>query len=168
MFKKFCNYLMLLLGTLICSSAYSQQSISGTVLDGKSEPLIGVNILVKNTGRGTVTDLDGKYALQANQGETLVFSFTGFTSKEVVVGSNPVMNITLDEGAALDEVVVVAYGSQKKVTVTGAVTALQGDKLVKSRVVYLVWWSSNKVVSLDMMVPLSPSGVPIPLVTAAH
>ena len=165
MFKKFCNYLMLLLGTLICSSAYSQQSISGTVLDGKSEPLIGVNILVKNTGRGTVTDLDGKYALQANQGETLVFSFTGFTSKEVVVGSNPVMNITLDEGAALDEVVVVAYGSQKKVTVTGAVTALQGDKLVKSPA---VWWSSNKVVSLDMMVPLSPSGVPIPLVTAAH
>jgi TonB-linked SusC/RagA family outer membrane protein len=157
MFKKFCNYLMLLLGTLICSSAYSQQSISGTVLDGKSDPLIGVNILVKNTGRGTVTDLDGKYVLQANQGETLVFSFTGFTSQEVVVGSDPFINITLEEGAALDEVVVVAYGSQKKVTVTGAVTALQGDKLVKSPAVDI---TNSLAGRLPGLVVIQQSGEP--------
>lgn len=155
--KNFLNVLMLLLGALFCSSANSQQTITGTVVDGNTEPLLGVSIQVKNTTRGTVTDVNGSYSLQANQGETLVFSYTGFTSQEVVVGAESAINITLAEGSALDEVVVVAYGTQKKVTITGAVVSLQGDKLVKSPAVDI---TNSLAGRLPGLVVIQQSGEP--------
>lgn len=155
--KKFLNVLMLLLGVMICSSAYSQQTISGTVVDGGSEPLLGVSIQIKNTARGTVTDVNGKYSLQASSGEIMVFSYTGFTTKEVAVGAESIIDIVLSEGSALDEVVVVAYGTQKKVTITGAVVSLQGDKLVKSPAVDI---TNSLAGRLPGLVVIQQSGEP--------
>ena len=155
--KKFLNCMMLMLGTLFCSSAFGQKAITGTVRDSKSEPLTGVSIQVKNTTRGTLSDVDGKYSIMATPGEVLEFGYTGFTTQAITVGSDAEINITLAEGAALDEVVVVAYGTQKKVTVTGAVTSLQGEKLVKSPAVDI---TNSLAGRLPGLVVIQQSGEP--------
>lgn len=111
----------------------AQRTITGKVTDeGNGEPLIGVNILLKGTTTGAVTDIDGTYSIVATDGGTLVFSYTGYTTTEVLVQASNTLDVVLQSGSVLDEVIVVAYGVQKKVTVTGAVTALEGQKLIKS------------------------------------
>jgi TonB-linked SusC/RagA family outer membrane protein len=110
----------------------SAQLVRGKIVDSENQPLIGATVTIQNTTRGAVTDLDGNFELQAKQGDILVFSYTGFTTQEIAVGTDPVMNITLIEGAALDEVVVVGYGTQRKVTVTGAVAAIKGAEIISS------------------------------------
>ncbi len=105
-------------------------TITGTVIDELGEPAIGVNVSVKNTTRGTMTDLDGKYTLDANPDETIVFSFIGYKTQEVRVGNNKMINITLVENALLmDEIVVVGYGTMKKRDLTGSVSQVRGDNL---------------------------------------
>ena len=106
---------------LLCGSFIYAQSVSGTVSD-TSGPLPGVNVLIKGTSTGTVTDFDGNFQINANNGDTIVFSFIGYLTQEVVV-SGSTMTITLTEDAAqLDEVVVVGYGSTTKKEITSAVT----------------------------------------------
>ncbi len=121
---------------LLCSvPGFAQtKSINGTVIDATGEPLIGVNVSIKGTTVGTITDLDGKYVLQApNNNAVVVFSFIGYKTEEVVVGTQTVINMTLKEDTQLiDEVVVVGYGVQKKVTVTGAVASVAGEELKAS------------------------------------
>ena len=91
-------------------------TITGKITDEDSgEPLIGVNILVKGTSRGTITDFDGNYSIEANEGETLVFSYTGYKDLEVPITTQTTINLGLSEDATqLDEVVVIGYGTQKK------------------------------------------------------
>lgn len=118
---------------LFSLTAWAQKTVSGQMLDAETgEPLIGANVLVKGTTSGTVTDFDGTYQLEASEGDVLIFSYTGYTSQEVVVGPEDTYNVEMSSGSILDEVVVVAYGKQKKVTITGAVTALEGDELISS------------------------------------
>lgn len=94
-------------------------------------PLPGVNVVVKGTTVGTITDMDGKYSLQAENGSTIVFSFLGFKNQEVVFSGAPI-NVSLEEEASdLDEVVVVGYGVQKKKLVTGATVQVAGDDIAK-------------------------------------
>nr|HPR00735.1 TonB-dependent receptor [Saprospiraceae bacterium] len=121
------------------------------------EPLIGVNILIKGTSNGTTSDLDGNYSLTANMGDVLVFSYTGFDSQEITVGTSSTIDVVLEEGKALEEVVVVAYGVQKKVTVTGAVVALPGKDLVKSPAVDM---SNSLAGRLPGVVVIQTSGEP--------
>ena len=102
-------------------------TITGTVTATDGEPLIGVNVLVKGTSTGTVTDLDGKYSLEANESDVLVFSYTGYQEVEVTVGSQTIISLTMTEGALLDEVVVVGYGTRKKSHNTGAIAQIGGD-----------------------------------------
>ncbi|NLP57097.1 TonB-dependent receptor [Lutibacter sp. B1] len=112
--------------------AYSQNyEIKGNVLDASGAPLPGVSIIVKNTTKGITTDFDGNFSLPNVQiGETLVFSYVGFTTKEVVVSDSNFLNITLIEDLqSLDEVVVVGYGTQKKREVTGAVSVVGSETL---------------------------------------
>jgi TonB-linked SusC/RagA family outer membrane protein len=110
------------------------KSIRGTVVDVTGDPLIGVNVSVKGTTIGTITDLDGKYTLQVpNDNSILIFSFIGYKKEEVTVGTNSVIDMTLkDDTQLIDEVVVVGYGVQKKVTVTGAVASVAGEELKAS------------------------------------
>ncbi len=117
-------------------SAVKQQTntISGVVKDQTGETLIGVSVLVKGTTIGTVTDLDGQYTLQANVGQTLVYSYIGYKTIEKIVGSASVIDVLLVEDTqALDEVVVVGFGSLKKANLTGSVSSVKMDDVLGSR-----------------------------------
>lgn len=108
----------------------STRTVSGVVTDGGSgETLPGVNIVIKGTNAGTVSDMDGEYSLQVSGGEaSLVFSFIGYLSKEVTIGNQSIIDISLDPDAAdLDEVVVVGYGTVKKRDLTGSVERINAD-----------------------------------------
>lgn len=117
-----------------CCSAFAQTrtQVSGVVSDSYG-PIPGASVIVKKTTNGAVTDLDGKYSLQAREGDVLVFSCIGYASQEVVVGKNPVINVSLsDDAVMLQDVVVVGYGTQRKESVVGAITSVKGDALVES------------------------------------
>ncbi|GBU07404.1 SusC/RagA family TonB-linked outer membrane protein [Bacteroidales bacterium] len=108
------------------------EKVSGTIVsESDGMPLIGVSIVVKGTSTGTVSDLDGKYSLEVETGKTLVFSYIGFHSQEVVVRVS-IVNVTMKEDIELlDEVVVVGYGVQKKKLNTGATIQVKGDELAR-------------------------------------
>ncbi|MDP5158957.1 MAG: SusC/RagA family TonB-linked outer membrane protein [Flaviramulus sp.] len=118
--NKLLKKLLLPLALLLGSFIYAQ-TVSGVVSDA-SGPLPGVNVIVKGTTTGTVTNFDGEFKINADNGATLVFSFIGYLTQEAVV-SGSTLNVTLQEDAAqLDEVVVVGYGSTTKKEITSAVT----------------------------------------------
>ena len=106
-------------------------TVSGIVtseVDG--EPLIGVTVSIKGTGTGTVTDFEGRYSIEVEEGTTLVFSYTGFKTKEMVVGPQTELNIILGEDIAqLNEVVVIGYGRQKKSHLTGSISKVKNEQL---------------------------------------
>ena len=105
-------------------------TITGEVLDNYGEPLIGANVKVKETGASVITDIDGRFSIKAVPGQTLTVSYVGFTDIEAKAADG--MTITMQEDAqALSEVVVVGYGSQKKATMTGAVTAIGSEAFEK-------------------------------------
>lgn len=108
-------------------------SISGTVTDLNSgEALIGVSILVKGTGTGTITDIEGNYQIEVDEGQTLVFTYTGYAAQEIIVGQNPIIDVALSASVAeLNEVVVVGYGVQRKRDVTGAIVSVDEEQLAQ-------------------------------------
>ena len=126
--------LTLLLFALFTTTAFAQQkNIRGTVFDASGEPLIGVNVSVKGTTIGIITDMDGKYQLEVPANATLLFSYIGYQTQEIAVGNQSSINVTLKEDTQkLEEVVVVGYGVQKKVTVTGSVASVSGEELKAS------------------------------------
>lgn len=110
--------------------------ITGKVTDASGEALVGVSILVKGTTIGTVTDIEGAYALDADEKGTLVFSYTGFVSQEIAIGGRSKIDVSLvADSKILDEVVVVGYGSQKKVNLTGAVASITSEELAQRPIV---------------------------------
>ena len=124
-----------LLLILLCStSMWAQQTITGVVTDTGKLPLPGVTVAVKGTtNRGTVTNMDGHYSIKAGPQETLVFSYVGMITREIPVGNRSTIDVTLqDDVSALEEVVVVGYGTQKKVSVTGAISSVKGDEILKA------------------------------------
>lgn len=129
------KWLCLSLFLLIAISLSAQvRTITGIVSSSDGEPLIGATILVENsTERGTVTDIDGSFSVQAETGESLSVSYTGFESKTVEVTTENSISIELEVTAELlDEVVVIGYGTQKKSDLTGAVSSVSGDELRSS------------------------------------
>lgn len=112
----------------------SQQArkVTGLVTDAKGEPLLGVNVVVKGTTNGTITDLDGKYSLEVEPNSILVVSYIGYVTQQVPVSGN-VVNITLKEDTQnLDEVIVVGYGTQQKKDITGSVAVVDTKELLAS------------------------------------
>ncbi|SFT11306.1 TonB-linked outer membrane protein, SusC/RagA family [Zhouia amylolytica] len=111
-----------------------QNQVTGRVVDASGIPLAGVSIIVKGTTNGTSTDFDGNYTLNvAGTNPILVFSYVGFKSVERPVNNQNVINISMVEDAAqLDEVVVVGYGTQKKINVTGSVASIKAEDVVKT------------------------------------
>jgi len=105
--------------------------ITGIITDEKGEPLPGVNIRIKGGFQGTISDISGNYKISVdNQNAILEFSFIGYLSQEIVVGTNSVINVKLVEDIqGIEEVVVVGYGTQKKINLTGAVDVVSGDDL---------------------------------------
>jgi TonB-linked SusC/RagA family outer membrane protein len=126
------KYLLLLLILFSAFSLQAQIKVTGTITEaGSNEPLFGATILEKGTTNGTVTDFDGKYELDVSSKDVvLVFSYTGFSSQEITVGDQTIIDMVMESDIAnLDEIVVVGYGTQKKAVVTGAITKVKGDDL---------------------------------------
>ena len=111
----------------------SAKSISGKVTSSTDgEPLIGATVQVQGDKNGVVTDFDGNYVIQAEKGQTLVFSYVGYLTKTVKIGDANTIDVVLDEDRqSLDEVVVVGYGVQKKKLVTGATVQVKGENVAK-------------------------------------
>ena len=140
-FQSVCFTLLLGLGTQLsfasaivpsteAMSFMDQTTVTGTVTDSNGVPLPGANVVEKGTTNGVQTDFDGNYALNVQPGAVLVVSYIGFTSTEITVGSNSVIDVVLQEDAqALDEVVVTGYGTQSKREITGAVTTVDAEEL---------------------------------------
>ena len=107
-------------------------NVSGTVTSAADgEPLIGVTIIIKGTSTGTATDIDGNYSIKAEMGQTLVFSYVGYTQREIKVDGSTIDVALLENDSVLDEVVVVGYGTQKKKLLTGATSQIKGEELAK-------------------------------------
>ena len=138
--NKLCLLTMLFLSAFIqmpmmasAETVFAQQAdlIKGRVTDESGEPVIGAGIMVKGTSQGTITDVDGYYNITANQGQVLVVSSIGYVEQEITVGVSNVINVVLKtDNELLDEVVVVGYGVQKKVNLTGSVSVVESEDLV--------------------------------------
>lgn len=113
---------------------FAEIDLRGKVVDGKGESMPGVSVKIKNKAKGVVSDLDGNFQLKAETGDILVFSFVGFKKVEYVVtsGKNDITITMVEDQAILDDVVVVAYGTQKKATVTGAIASIQTKEIKQS------------------------------------
>ena len=132
--KRTVPFLLLVLLPL-ASLAQSDIEVSGTVLDGAGDPLIGASVVLKgNAGQGVVTDFDGHFRLKVpSERSTLVITYIGMNPKEVTVGSQRTLKVVLtEEDNTLNEVVVVGYGQQKKASVVGAITQTTGEVLERA------------------------------------
>ena len=136
--KKSLKFIVLIMSMLMMQAmgigaALSAKTISGTVLSATdNEPLIGATVQVEGTQSGTITDFEGNFTIEANEGQTLVVSYIGYVTKKVKVAGSARMSIQLDEDrASLDEVVVIGYGVQKKKLVTGATVQVKGEDIAK-------------------------------------
>ncbi len=121
---------------VVCLQGFAKEiSVSGIVTDSESEePLIGASVTVKGRQSGVVTDLDGRYSIRADENATLQFSYVGFDPQNVKVNGQSNIDIQMRSNAVtLDQVVVVGYGTQKKVNLTGSVASVTVDKDMTSR-----------------------------------
>ncbi|WP_242117882.1 SusC/RagA family TonB-linked outer membrane protein [Aestuariivivens sediminicola] len=120
--RKLSGMLTLFLALVVQFTFAQEKTISGVVSDDSGLPLPGTTVLVKGTSTGVSTDFDGKYAITVNTGQVLVFSFVGYANQEVTVGASNTINVTMQEDiSSLEEVVVVAYGTQTKQSIVGSV-----------------------------------------------
>ncbi|OWW25318.1 SusC/RagA family TonB-linked outer membrane protein [Zobellia sp. OII3] len=127
---KMKNHLLVLLFLTLAFSGFCQEKIKGTVLDEEGVPMAGVTVLVSGTTIGSTTDFDGNYSIGANEGQDLVFSYMGYLDRTVRIASARTINVVLQEDVqALSEVVVVGFGSQKKVNLSGAVNSVSVAQL---------------------------------------
>ncbi|MCV9387422.1 SusC/RagA family TonB-linked outer membrane protein [Reichenbachiella ulvae] len=121
--------LLSLLGGVVMAQG---QRVTGTVIDDAGEGLPGVSIIIKGTTSGTVTDLDGKFSVEANSSDVLTFSFVGYVTKEVEVNGRSAIDIQMQpDVTSLEEVVVVGYGTQKKSDIISSVASVNTDQILK-------------------------------------
>ena len=136
--------------SLYCLFSFSQttRAISGVVKDNAGEVMIGVNVLIKGTTNGTITDIDGNYKLTGvSEKSVLVVSYIGYLTQEIVIGNQSVINVTLlEDTKKLDEVVVIGYGVVKKRDLTGSVSSVKADEIAKVS-------SSNAIQAMQAKVP---------------
>lgn len=149
--------LLLMFVFAIFTNAFAQ-NVKGKVSDEKGQGLPGVSVVVKGSSTGSITDANGDFSVAAGKTATLVFTYIGYVTKEENVNGRGTVNVGLQpDEQTLSEVVVVGYGTQKKVTVTGAVTAVQGEKLIKSPAVDM---SNSLAGRLPGLVVIQQSGEP--------
>jgi TonB-linked SusC/RagA family outer membrane protein len=121
---------MLMLMLVGAGVAFAQTKISGKVIDSKGLPIPGAVVQIKGTSNGTATDIDGKFSIRASKGQVLVVKSVGYAQREIPVGDNTNINVTLAEtNSQLNEVVVVGYGAQKRENVTGAIASFKAGDL---------------------------------------
>lgn len=133
---KFLKLCVLLFCLCSWSNVYAQlRDYSGIVAEDDGTPLIGVTVLVKNSTNGTVTDIDGKFTIQALPGDYLVFSYVGYETVEVQLTNEEILAITMEaQSIYLDEMVVVGYGQMKKSDLTAAIASVKSEDLIKTSI----------------------------------
>lgn len=138
--KKGENYaravMVLLFVMLACSQAFTQGlRVTGTVTGSTGETLPGVNIVVKGTTNGAMTDTEGRYVLENVSSSAIIqFSFIGYRTQEIPAGNRAVIDVVLAEDVlGLEEVVVIGYGTQKKETLTGAITQIKSEEILTTK-----------------------------------
>lgn len=144
-------FLALVLCMVVQSNVFAQQiAVTGKVTDSTNEGMPGVNVQVKGTTTGTITDFDGNYSIQVPDSKsTLVFSFIGYLTQEVAVGGKKVLNVQLkDDTQTLDEVVVVAYGTARKGDLTGALTNMKPNASDAAKAISIDGLLEGKVAGL--------------------
>lgn len=145
------KFLLTLSALLLFCAVMTAQSIKGKVSSDKGEPLVGASVVVKGTTTGAITDLDGNYELKiTKEAKTLVFSFVGFDTKEVAINGQSVIDIALSEGNALNEVVVVGYGTQKKSQLTGAISSISSKQLTEMPITSVGQALQGRVAGVDV------------------
>ncbi len=145
--------LILMMVFCVVGMAFSQRTITGMVSDDQGEALIGANVLLKGTTLGTVTDIEGKYSLNvpSDAGNTLVFSYTGYSTREMEIGASNVIDLTMSEGAVLGEVVVTAVGLEANRANLGySVQNVDAEELLASKETNLVDALNSKVAGVQV------------------
>jgi TonB-linked SusC/RagA family outer membrane protein len=151
-----------LLGMFFCLSSFAQsRTITGNVSSEDNTPLTGVTVNVKGTDHSEITDASGHFSISANTGQTLVFSYVGFNTKEVVIGTDNSVSVTLsyNQENTLQDVVVVGYGTQKRGNVTGAISTVDVNKTLVGRPIADVGRGLQGAVSgLNVIIPSGEVG----------
>lgn len=147
--------ILLIFSAILMSTVnvFSQISISGTVVSAlENEPLPGVNVVIKGTTTGTITDIDGNYTITAPSREAvIVFSMVGMVSEEIPVGDQTEINVSMiADLVGLDELVVVGYGTMKKSDISGSIVSVKGEDLVEIKTVNVLEALQGKVPGLDI------------------
>src|SRR5699024_670062 len=146
---------------LLSSVLYAQEkTVSGTILDENDMPLSGANVSVQGTERGTQADFDGNYEIRVTEEEVLVFSFVGFEDKTVTVDDQDTIDVVLKEGEALDEVVVIGYGTQRRVDNTAAISSVSAEEISKTKVVNATKAIQGKVAGVNITASDEPGATP--------
>ena len=139
------------------------KTVKGTVLDENGEPLIGVSIVVKGTSTGTITDFDGKFSIDLPAGsKELLISYIGYKDQTITITGNVPLNVKMvPDTQALDEVVVIGYGTVKKRDLTGAVTSVKSGDITASPVNNPMEALQGKVAGLDIMKSSGKAGADV-------
>ena len=154
---------LMLLFCLIPLWAFAQSvMVKGVVKDTSGEAIIGASVLEKGTTNGTITDFDGNFALNVSKNAVLVVSFVGYKNEEIPVAGKSSLKITLKEDSkALEEVVVIGYGSARKSDVTGSIASVGGEKLREMPATNITYALQNRVAGVDMAQTSSAPGASI-------
>lgn len=154
--------LLMMLLLAFTSQAGAQSVITGTVTDSSGKPMPGVSVQVKNSAKGTISDEQGNYTLSAAPADVLVFSYVGFSAREITVGSQTAINVSLTGAATsqLTDVVVVGYGTQRKIDVTGSVATVSGAEIAKQPSPNVVSGLQGKVAGVQITNSGAPGASP--------
>lgn len=145
------NLILVPCAALAIGASAQNAKVTGVVTDDANNPLIGVNVVVKGSSTGTITDADGRYELSVPKNATLEFSYLGMSSQTLSVGNNKMVNVVMVEDAqSLDEMVVIGYGQVKKRDLTGAVSSLKAQEVTATPVSNVMESLQGKVAGLDM------------------
>ena len=133
--KKLLLQCVTLLAALMCAGSVAAQSgnISGRVIDSEGEPILGASVVYDGTNVGTTTNAKGEYSIKSMKGKKLVFSYFGLKDYSVTVGNQTRLNVTLEaDNIKIDDVVVIGYGEVSRKDLTGALSSVSSEELVKS------------------------------------
>ena len=126
------NFLVIIMSVFFQTLLVAQTQVSGTISDDDGQPLPGATIIEKGTNNGVVTDFDGNYSIEVNNSDSsIIISFVGYQTKEVLVGDSSSFDFTLSPDNALDEVVITGYGTQVKRDLTGSIVQVKSEDFVK-------------------------------------
>ena len=163
-FKRLAHLCVGIIATLtFMSSTMAQEKvISGKITDAENgEPIIGVNILIKGTAIGTISDIDGNYRLNVTEGTTLIFSSVGYESKEIPIENQSVINLEMAQDfQQLKELVVVGYGTQKKSEITSSISQVDGKTIAEVPVSNVAMSLQGRASGVELLTDGTPGKTP--------